>query len=349
MTMHKKILSIILRISTSVILLIFLFKQVDKKGMLELIRSADKYLLFLAFLMSSCVYILCLWRWEMILKRIEIHLPLKRVITSFAGGVFFSLFLPSTIGGDLVRSVDLAAHTKRPREVVATVLLDRLSGYVGLVILTLLAVSFGWRFIEDKIVIFSVALITGILIVILIVLFNRTAYSKINKFLEAPPEFLPGEKTHGIKRKRYSPLLEKVRESLKNLHYEMYIFRQHKKTILYTLLISVILQAVSPVTFYLIALSLGVKINIIYFFVFLPIIGMVALLPISIGGLGLRDATTVFFFTKIGMHKDLAFAMSLVAFLILLIYGFLGGIIYVLTLPPRRVQHHKTSATSAAP
>ena len=323
MNIFKRLVSIFLRISISVILLIFLFKQVDKNVLLATIKNADKSLLFFAFLVFFFNYLLCFYRWKMLLTTLEIQIPSKRIITSFSGGVFFSLFLPSTIGGDLVRSIDLATYTKRPREVVATVFLDRLSGYVGLVILALLALLLGGKFLQDKSVLFSVGIITAILIAILLVLFNQFLYSKINKILN-------------------SPRAGRVREAIKNLHQEIYIFRQHKKMILKNLILSFFVQATSPVVFYIIALSFGIKLNIIYFFIFLPIIGAITLLPISIGGLGLRDATTIFFFAKVGVAKDFAFAMSLLNFFFLLLYGALGGFIYVLTVHHRRIQHHQS-------
>jgi len=127
------------------------------------------------------------------------------------------------------------------------------------------------------------------------------------------------------------------------LHQEIHIFRYNKRMILNNLIISFIIQTLSPISFYFIAKSIGLDLNIVYFFVFLPVIGAITLLPISIGGLGLRDATTIFFFAKVGVSKDLSFAMSLLSFAFILIYGVLGGIIYVLTVRHRRIQLHKPS------
>ncbi len=321
MKTFKKILTALLRVSVSIILLIFLFKQVDRKSLFEIIKNANPLLLLLAAFIFFLVYVLCLFRWEMLLRALKIHLPLKRVIISAAGGYFFSLFLPSTIGGDLMRSIDLATHTRRPHEVIATVVLDRVSGYVGLVLVALLAMLVGWRYINDKSVLLSVGIITAILIAVLLVLFNRFIYSKINKLI-------------------HSPNAGKIRQLLEDLHDELHYFKHHKKVIVNNLIFSLLVQAMPPLSFYVIALSLGLKINIIYFFIFLPIIGAITLLPISIGGLGLRDASTIYFFTKIGISRDLAFAMSLLNFFFILAFGALGGLIYVLTIHHRRIQHH---------
>jgi len=326
MQAFKKALSILIRISTSIILLIFLFKfnKIDIHELLQEIKSSDKIILILAFCIFLTSYILCLFRWEMLLKALKIQLPLKRVIISFAAGVFFSLFLPSTIGGDLMRSIDLATHTQRPKEVIATVFLDRLSGYTGLVILALSSVLLGWRLIQDKTILFPIIIITGILIAILFVLFNKFLYSKINKLL-------------------HNPDAGKLRELLKDLHQEIHYFRQHKKIIINNLILSVLIQATGPLTFFVIGLSLGLKINLIYFFLFLPIIGAITLLPISIGGLGLREATTTLFFAKVGVDSHTAMAMSLLNSSFIFVCGGMGGLIYVLTVHHRRLQHHKTS------
>jgi len=322
----KKIISLFLRISISVILIILLFKfnKIDLHILFGNIKSADKRLLLLAFSISFFSYVLCLYRWQMLLKAANIQLPLKRVIVSFCGGIFFSLFLPSTIGGDLTRSVDLGVHTKRPREVIATVLLDRLSGYIGLVIVASLSLFLGWGLVKnDSKVLISVGIITALLVVILAVLFNNFLFSKVNKILD-------------------SPKAGRVRESIKNLHEEMHIFRHNKKVMLNNIFLSLLVQALGPITFYITSLSLGMHKEIIYFFIFLPIIGAITLLPISIGGLGVRENMTVLFFAKAGINQNSAVAISLLNFLFILVYGAIGGLIYVLTIHHRRLQRNQS-------
>lgn len=343
MKIIKKTVSILLRIGISIALLVFLFKQADEKLMFETVKRADKHLLFLAFAILSANYVLCLYRWQMLLKAADVHLSLKRTIIAFSGGIFFSLFLPSSIGGDFVRSIDLAAYTKKPRQVVASVLLDRLSGYVGLVILTLIAVCIGWDLIHDNSVVISVCILTALLVVILLVLFNKFIYSKIHWLLR------PSGSDYSAEEGRRLPVLDKILVSLQNLHREIHYFRQHKKIIFNNLALSAIVQATTPVSFYFISMALGLKIKLIYFFIFLPIIGAVTLLPISIGGLGLRDAMTIFFFAKIGVAKDMSFAMSLLSFVFLLVYGGIGGIIYVLTVRHRRLQYGQPSPVGESP
>ena len=319
--MFKKIFAIFFRVAISLVILFFLFKNIDEKSFAQIIKNADKALLFLSFLVLFCGYVLGLFRWKMLLHAVNIRLPLKRVVTSYSAGVFFSLFLPSTIGGDFMRSVDLSVYTKKPKEVIATVFLDRLSGFIGLVILAIFSMFFGRKFLGDKSVVLSLAVIISILIISLLILFNKFLYSKINKLLK-------------------SPNAGDLREMITSLHEEIHVFRQKKAVAINNIILSIAIQIILPVSFYITALSLGIKISPVYFFIFLPIISAITLLPISIGGLGLRDATVIFFFAKAGLAKNIAFAMSLLNFSFILICGALGGLIYVLTVRHRRMQHN---------
>lgn len=318
----KKFLVFVLRFCISVFLLaaLLFFKNINVKELLFDIKTADKLFLFLAFAVFFLIYILGLLRWYMLLRAADVHIPFRRVLTSFCGGIFFSCLLPSSIGGDLVRSIDLSKYTQRPREVVATVLLDRLSGYVGLVVVLLVSLFFGWDLLKDNTAaIISIGVISGVMALLLLVLFNKFIFVQINKLL-------------------HFPNAGRIREGLKNLFHEVHYFRKHRRTLLYNLALSIVIQAIGPVVFYITALSLGLRgMNPVYFFVFIPIIGAITLLPISIGGLGLRESMAALFLPAAGISAGAAAAFALINSFFILLYGAIGGLIYVLTVHHRRV------------
>jgi len=323
----KKTLSVLLRVSISIILLVLLFKlnRIDIRALANDIRSVNKLFLGAGFAVFFLGYLFGFLRWRMLLLGAGIRISLKKLISSFSGGIFFSIFLPSTIGGDVVRSADMAEHTRKAKEVIATVFLDRLSGYIGLVFVVLPAILLGRDLVRDKVVFSSVAIIVLLLVFILLVLFNSFIYSRITRFLATPGA-------------------ERIKETIKDMHREIHVFRHRRKIIIYNLLLSFLIQIITPASIYFIALSLGVKINFIYFLIFLPIIGAITLLPIAIGGLGLRESLFVVYFAKAGVVKQLALAMSLLSFSFIVIYGAIGGLVYVLTVYHRRIQRNQPSA-----
>lgn len=321
----KAAISVFLRISISIALLVILFKfnKIDIGALIVDIKSTDKIFLTVGFLFFFLVNFLGFLRWRMLLKAGGINVPLRKLITSFSGGVFFSIFLPSTIGGDIVRTTDLAEHTKKAKEVIATVFLDRLSGYVGLVLVIIPALFLGRTLVMDKVVFSSVFVIVIILVFILLILFNKFIFKRITKFLS-------------------SPGAGKIKEAIKNMHQEIHFFRDHKKMIVLNLCVSFLIQLLLPVSVYFIGLSLGLKISFIYFLIFLPVIGVITLLPIAIGGLGLREGLFVLYFAKAGVIKQTALAMSLLSFSFVVFYAAIGGLVYVLTVHHRRLQPDKS-------
>ncbi len=320
----KKISFFILRLSVSIALFIFIFKQIDKEALFLNIQKTDKFILSGAFVVYLLNLVFGFWRWNLLLEALGVSASLKRRVASFVGGNFFNYFLPSTIGGDFVRTLDLSVHTKKTKEVVATVLLDRLSGYIGLEVVFLGALFFGWRLVQIKIVLLPAVLITLLLIALLLVLFNNYFYSKLNWFLSLP-------------------VTGKLGEALKSLHQELHLFKNKRLAIIRSILLSVLIQIISPLGSYIVAVSLGLRVSFLYFLIFLPIIGVITLLPISLGGLGFKDFLTVYFFAKIGVPKDLSLAFSLIGLFIVLTYACLGGLFYVFAV------HHRRQQRSASP
>ena len=319
MGVPKKIFLLILRISVSVALLIFLFSKVNVGSVSNIIINANKPYLLLAFLFFLFEYILCLLRWQMLLREFNCGIPFKRVLVAFSGGIFTSLFLPSTIGIDVARSLDLVNHTNKRREVIATVFLDRLSGYVAIVILLIVVLLIAPKFILDKAVKLFAIIVIFSLCPILLALFNNNLYQKINSMLQVLR-------------------ISKLRDILTNLHNDIYLFRNHSKAIITNVALSILIQVITPAIFYIIALSIGLKPNFIYFCISWLIITMISFIPISISGLGTREAASIFLLAKIGIAQDMAFTISLLNFSFLFIIGVLGGIIYVFNLPYRRLQ-----------
>lgn len=167
MDILKKIAGIVFRICISAVLLWFLFRQVDIKGFLQIIRQAQIWFILLSFFLVLTLDVLCFFRWNMLLVASGVKLPVLSVIRPFAGSIFFNMFLPTTIGGDFVRGADLSVSTRKTSHVVASVLLDRLSGYVALVIVALGALLVGHKLIIDKRII---ALLAGMSILLFFIL-----------------------------------------------------------------------------------------------------------------------------------------------------------------------------------
>ena len=80
--------------------------------------------------------------------------------------------------------------------------------------------------------------------------------------------------------------------------------------------------------YYLAARSLGINLSLTSFFFIVPVVTIIAMLPITIGGTGLRENALVFFMVALGAQNEKAAMTSLVIFAMILVLGIIGGTIY---------------------
>lgn len=253
----------------------------------------------------------------MLLEILKKDLSFGRIFASYCGGLFFNLFLPSSIGGDIVRTADLSLHTKDSSSIFATVFLDRIFGFLGLVLIAFLGFLFchlsGLKY--DFRLFLSMIVFTIILICIFLMLFSKRVFDLVNKIM----------------------FFKIFKKYFREFHNCCYSFRFQRITLIKTTFLSVLIQGLHSVIFYFVGMSLGIKLNIIYYFIFIPVINTITILPISIGGLGLRDNAAVVLFSALGVAPDKIAAMTLINFAFLFFVGTIGGIVYGAAIYSRRL------------
>ena len=81
---------------------------------------------------------------------------------------------------------------------------------------------------------------------------------------------------------------------------------------------------------YLLGVAIGSPISLSYYFILLPIVWLVAMIPISINGLGLREGAFVVLFVSIGMSKEAAIAISVLFLAQAMLQGLIGGVLFLI-------------------
>jgi len=315
----KNIAFYLLKIGITVGLLFFLFSKTDINKMVSIVKEIDLFYLLIALTIFVFTYYLGIVRWHVLLRGAQVVVPISRVALSYLMGLAVNLFIPSTVGGDFARGIDLSVYTSSSKaKVFATVILDRMCGYVAVVFLTSFSLIFGYKFVNDPAVLISFGILASILLIILLILFNKRVFHLMLRIFGR---------------------LEMIKKPLIRFHEAIILFRLKSriKTISYALILALLIQIGAVFLLYFIAKSLRIDIAMIYFFIFVPIISAIAMLPITVGGLGLRDSSAVFFFTRIGLSASAAFTLSLMTFFFIMLAGIVGGIVYVFTLRPRRI------------
>ncbi|MCP4536083.1 MAG: flippase-like domain-containing protein [Chloroflexi bacterium] len=296
----------ILKIVVSAGLLVYLLVfQVDLKEFWNVVRQARWGYLIAAMILMIVGTALRAVRWQVLLQALDIDVPLQRLVQLYFIGAFFNIFLPTGLGGDAVKMAELARSTGRAPEAVGTTLVDRATGLWVLFVLALLALPFSYTLLPDGWLPIIVLGMSGVVVggwVVMGTPLIPWLGSKVR---------LPGQEK-----------LERFYRSVSQLGY-----RALGKACAVSLIFDILLIIFNV----LIARGLDVDQPLGVFLLFTPVISFSLALPISIGGLGVREQTYVLLFSALGVSGTVSAAMSLANYALTnLVIGLLGGIVYAL-------------------
>lgn len=310
----KKYFWLALKIIISAGIIYFTVYRLDFSDLLRIWSGMDSSWILLSVGLMTASYFAGAYQWMHILRISQFELPYKKILGYYYVGLFFNNFLISGMGGDFLRVYDIRRHSVNREGLspaLATVFFDRFVGFVTLVFLASLTGLFA---IGHGTSLRLVALIGALLvswIVLMVALFNK---SVAEWTLKPVGKLLP----------------EKIYGRFQHLYYEINRFGAAKKALLAILMISLIVQFQRILAIWAIGRALGDPSHLIFYVIFVPLIAVVASLPISIGGTGPREQTTVILFRRIGVSQEIAFSIGFLAYLVSMVSTLPGALVFIL-------------------
>src|SRR5215813_9584387 len=316
----KKTLLTTAKVVVSVGILTYIFTHVvDIRHLWANLREADFSLFAAAVVVYFGVQALSAYRWHALLKPQGIEVSYPKILAFYFLGMYFNFFLPSTIGGDVFRIYYLRKETGRLSASSASVFLDRDIGMGGLILLaTVVAAAADIEFKGVPLALPFGLVVLGFVIANLAI-FYRPTYNVIHRLLLL------------FRMKSADDKVERVFESVN-------CYRGKWRLWAVTLLMSVGVQVGCVLVNTLCAAAIGMQTRHgwLDFLVFIPTIGLVSMIPVSVNGTGWREASYILLFQSVITDPDQTHAAAQAATLALLWLGVTvivslpGGIIYVL-------------------
>lgn len=224
-------------------------------------------------------------------------------------GLFFNLFFPSAVGGDLAKAYYAYKHSGKKLEATTSVILDRLLGFAALILMAVGMVLAFDREIGDPKIDRIVYFFLGLMMVTAL-FFGSKRIARRFSFLR---DWIPSAKW---------------RDRVTGLYHTLYSFKEHKVAMLSCILLSFACQFFFILVYHWLALALGVELNIWLYFILVPVISIMTMAP-SLGGLGVREAGMVYFFSRY-MSQERSLALSLLLDILIYGFSFSAGILYSL-------------------
>jgi uncharacterized membrane protein YbhN (UPF0104 family) len=239
-------------------------------------------------------------RWQVLLDGLGVRAPFRRLLELYFAGSFYNSFLPSGFGGDAVRMVELSADA--PGAAAAgSVVVDRLSGLMALFAMALVGLPFRPAGFPPGLARLVAALCVFGLVASVALLDGRA--------IRFAGRWLPG---------RWSPSGDGPVGRFASA-----VSGCGRPAVLTALAISLLFNLLLVGWWYAAAQALGYDLSFTYTLLVVPILSVALLIP-SVGGLGVREALSTILFSGAGLQPAEAVALSLLAYLIIVVASAVG-------------------------
>ncbi len=266
------------------------------------------------------------WKWQILLHPVRLEVPYLKVLAFYFAGMFFNLFLPTIVGGDAVKALMLARETGAPARATMSVFMERNLGLCALLI-----VAVGAAELAPPVELFGMSLrvLTWLLAAgyaaANVVLMSPVVYRIVDRVVAATP-------------------LARVRHRADSLYEAIVPYKSAPGRILAAVGLSFIFQGTVIAVVFLNARALALDVPLAAVAVFVPLVSLAGMVPVSVNGLGVREALYILLFGRIGVPVETAVSLALLYLAVTFLASLPGGLAYL--MQPARVRELTSERTS---
>ncbi len=306
--MRRKFLKA-LQVLVSLSLLAFLISRTDIKAILSIVSSSNLLFLAVAFLIYVSTVFIISYRWYILLQAQEVNLPLRKLVLLYFIGFFFNNFLPTSVGGDLYRAYGAAKQSGKRAVSLASVFTERLMGFLAITVMVLFSLIFIAPAMDGYYVLILSLLFLFLLLFLLLIFLNR-------RFFLYLTQILGKIKTMGIG------------EKLVHFSESVNVYCRYSRALLKVFVVSLCYQLFMVLFSYSVSQALGLGLSVFDFILFVPVIGLISMFPLSVNGIGIREAGYIFLLSRVGRGSSEALSLSLMIYAIGVAASLIGGALF---------------------
>lgn len=313
-------LQLAIRIMISAGLIAWLLYTIEWGKALQVIREGSPFYFIAAFIAIQITVFSSVWKWKSL-----VHSTVKdgsKQEPSFSKlgrlyyiGLFFNNFLPSSVGGDFVRILYLGKVIGMPKA-TASVAFERLTSGVAMIVIVLVAALFMESVRPFLVTIYIAA---AVFIGLFLLLGFWIKKGKLAKQQSSDQ--------HVGKLIR---MVNKGRNAVANIGKSVSDYGNESwKWWLWIAILSTFFQVGMAWINDLLFSGLGIDVPWYELLVFITLISVITMLPISINGIGVREASYLLFFKELGVPDEIAVSVSLLFFVLVAISSLVGGVFWL--------------------
>ncbi|MCH2110930.1 MAG: flippase-like domain-containing protein, partial [Polyangiaceae bacterium] len=294
---------VLLYSAVTAVLVGLLLRSVDSEKLVAAFQNSHIGLFSLATLCGIGQSCFMARRWQLMMRKDGIVTPYWPVLVSYTESMFFSLFLPSAVGGDLYRGAKANRDYKSAARTATGLLVERLVGIWGVCLLGVIGLVMGNPSPEVRSAFFI--LLFGVVGACVAIFWGGKGISRLLDRL--------GLDGLAVK---ISMLASQSRGYFSSL-------RLFTRLVLY----SMIAQLLGVTSIYLVGCSLDIELSYFFYLTTMPLVWVLSLMP-ALGGLGPREAGLFFALTSADVGPAPAVAVGVLLYATMLLRGLFGGLLF---------------------
>lgn len=308
----RRVIGVVVKLALSLGLMAFVLRDTSLSALWATLRRVDPAWALAALGAHVVMMAVSVWRWDLLLRAQHVEVPTRLLSESFWIASFFNNFLPSNIGGDVVRIADTSRPAGSKTLATTVVLVDRLLGLFALLTVGALGAMTARGLGVDVPGVWWLQVAAFAAGAVALPLF---AVPRLLDTLLAPLRALG------------RPW---VLERVALLQDAFLRFRARPSSLLGALAGALVVQVVIVAFYALAARSLAVPLPLFLAGVLVPVAMAVQMAPVSINGFGVREAVFSFFFVRFGLGVEAAVAVSLLGTALVMLFSLGGGALFLL-------------------
>lgn len=298
----------VLRIVATIAMLVVLVTRVDMDTWIPDWDFAHVTWLITAMAITLLGICLASIRWQRVLTALDLRVRVPRLFSTYLASLFISNFLPTTIGGDVLRVTRISSDNGETPGTFASVVLERLTGWVVLPLLTLVALAINPTLLHlpNGARPLRIALIVSLATLALLALVLTAA---------GHPG-IGGRLASNAGWRRFTGAI----------HLGVDKLRRQPAVAIEVLAAGVGYQLAVVAAAFAAGHAMGLSVGWTAFMAFMPVVAIVQVIPFpTVGGLGLREGALVLFLGPLGVSESHAIALGLMVYGINLVVSLLGA------------------------
>jgi uncharacterized protein (TIRG00374 family) len=303
----------IVRLVIGVGLIAFLVTRQDLEEIAGHFKRADIWPIVLAGIMDFGMVALNSVRWRVLLAAKGIKVRQVRLLYYYLVGNFFSAALPTSVGGDFVRVVGVGGETGRRAEVFGSVVVDRLLGFAVLLPLGLVSMPVVGGRLTTWDVVIKVWVVAGAIFLCAYLMLLRPVARRLSVMM--------GPVLNLLERFR-------ARDRLERAYGAVVSYSTCRGAVYQGIALSILSRLFWIYGCFLVARAFSLDIGFMPLLLIVPIVELARMIPISISGLGVREAAFVFMLSQFGVDESLGLAYSVVVYAVFTAVALVGGLVY---------------------